>query len=79
MFLNRGRKLHTTRSWGFMMLEKEGGYVPEMSLWEKARYGEHTIIANLDTGLLHFLFFTFYLQFSLLCIFFFFLEEHFIM
>ncbi|PON57672.1 Subtilase [Parasponia andersonii] len=50
LFLNQGRKLHTTRSWGFMMLEKENGEVPELSLWEKANYGKHTIIANLDTG-----------------------------
>ncbi|XP_059667215.1 subtilisin-like protease SBT5.4 [Cornus florida] len=49
VFLNRGRKLHTTHSWNFMMLEKDGVVHPS-SLWEKARYGEDTIIGNLDTG-----------------------------
>ncbi|EOA14961.1 hypothetical protein CARUB_v10028308mg [Capsella rubella] len=49
VFLNKGRKLHTTHSWNFMLLEKNG-VVHKSSLWNKAGYGEDTIIANLDTG-----------------------------
>ncbi|KAJ7964649.1 Subtilisin-like protease [Quillaja saponaria] len=49
VFLNKGRKLHTTRSWEFMGLEHGGITLPN-SIWEKARYGEDTIIGNLDTG-----------------------------
>ncbi|KAM1762962.1 hypothetical protein TB1_005439 [Malus domestica] len=49
VFLNRGRKLHTTHSWDFMLLEKDGVIHPS-SLWKKARFGEDTIIGNLDTG-----------------------------
>lgn len=49
VFLNKGRKLHTTRSWDFLGLE-HSGVTPPNSIWEKARYGEDTIIANLDTG-----------------------------
>ncbi|OMO89602.1 hypothetical protein COLO4_19673 [Corchorus olitorius] len=49
LFLNKGRKLHTTRSWEFLGLE-ENGVVPMNSVWNKARYGEDTIIGNLDTG-----------------------------
>ncbi|CAA0829346.1 Subtilisin-like protease SBT5.4 [Striga hermonthica] len=47
---NKGRKLHTTHSWDFLRLEKDG-FVSPSSLWEKARYGEDTIIATLDTGI----------------------------
>lgn len=61
MFLNKGRKLHTTHSWDFMLLEKNDRVKPS-SLWEKARFGEDTIIANLDTGI-HFFFFSLFLQF----------------
>ncbi|XP_062088491.1 subtilisin-like protease SBT5.4 [Humulus lupulus] len=50
VFINQGKKLHTTRSWGFMRLEKDNGDVPQMSLWNKAKFGKNTIIANLDTG-----------------------------
>ncbi|KAL6578707.1 hypothetical protein OROMI_008923 [Orobanche minor] len=46
---NQGRKLHTTHSWDFLMLERDG-LVRRSSLMEKARYGEDTIIATLDTG-----------------------------
>ncbi|KAG7534870.1 PA domain [Arabidopsis thaliana x Arabidopsis arenosa] len=46
---NKGRKLHTTHSWNFMLLEKNG-VVHKSSLWNKAGYGQDTIIANLDTG-----------------------------
>ncbi|KAF3451915.1 hypothetical protein FNV43_RR08011 [Rhamnella rubrinervis] len=49
VFLNKGRKLHTTHSWDFMLLE-ENDKVKRSSLWERARFGEDTIIANLDTG-----------------------------
>ncbi|XP_011000330.1 PREDICTED: subtilisin-like protease SBT5.4 [Populus euphratica] len=49
VFLNKARKLHTTHSWGFLGLEKDG-VVPPSSLWKKARYGEDVIIGNLDTG-----------------------------
>ncbi|XP_039015786.1 subtilisin-like protease SBT5.4 [Hibiscus syriacus] len=49
VFLNKGRKLHTTRSWDFLRLERNG-IVPLDSLWMKARFGEDTIIGNLDTG-----------------------------
>ncbi|CAK7349169.1 unnamed protein product [Dovyalis caffra] len=48
VFLNRGRKLHTTHSWSFLGLEKDG-VVPSSSIWKKARFGEDTIIGNLDT------------------------------
>ncbi|XP_008810184.1 subtilisin-like protease SBT5.3 [Phoenix dactylifera] len=49
VFPNRGHKLHTTRSWDFMGLERDG-VVPESSIWTKARFGEDVIIGNLDTG-----------------------------
>ncbi|KAG6790865.1 hypothetical protein POTOM_007034 [Populus tomentosa] len=49
VFLNNGKKLHTTRSWNFLGLEADG-MVPPYSLWKKARYGEDVIIGNLDTG-----------------------------
>ncbi|CAN4106651.1 unnamed protein product [Withania somnifera] len=49
VFLNKARKLHTTRSWEFMRLEKNGVIHPS-SLWKKAEFGQDIIIANLDTG-----------------------------
>ncbi|XP_060958821.1 subtilisin-like protease SBT5.3 isoform X2 [Cannabis sativa] len=49
VFLNQGRKLHTTRSWDFLGLERND-VVPYSSIWKKAKYGENTIIGNLDTG-----------------------------
>ncbi|KAL5798166.1 hypothetical protein ACOSQ2_002986 [Xanthoceras sorbifolium] len=49
VFLNQGRKLHTTHSWEFLGLENHGS-VSSNSIWKKARYGEDTIIGNLDTG-----------------------------
>lgn len=49
VFLNQGRKLHTTRSWDFMGLE-DNGVIHTNSIWKKARFGESTIIGNLDTG-----------------------------
>ncbi len=48
VFLNRGRKLHTTHSWEFMSLE-QNGVVPSDSLFRNVRFGEDTIIGNLDT------------------------------
>ncbi|KAI7728634.1 hypothetical protein M8C21_006138, partial [Ambrosia artemisiifolia] len=48
VFLNKGRKLHTTRSWDFMGLE-DSGVIRSSSIWKKARFGENTIIGNLDT------------------------------
>lgn len=50
VFENKGRKLHTTHSWNFLRLEKDGGRIPAGSAWKKARFGEDTIIGNLDTG-----------------------------
>lgn len=49
VFPNYARKLHTTRSWDFMLLEKNG-IIHSKSLWKKARFGADTIIANLDGG-----------------------------
>ena len=51
VFVNKGHELQTTRSWEFLGLESNG-VVAKDSLWEKARYGEDVIIANLDTGTL---------------------------
>ncbi|KAE9605093.1 hypothetical protein Lal_00036796 [Lupinus albus] len=50
VFLNNGKKLHTTRSWEFMGIEHDYGVMPSTSIWKKARYGEGVIIGNLDTG-----------------------------
>ncbi|KAK4275255.1 hypothetical protein QN277_018370 [Acacia crassicarpa] len=50
VFKNRGHKLQTTRSWEFLGLESSNGQVSEDSMWKKARYGEDTIIGNIDTG-----------------------------
>ncbi|KAM0833891.1 hypothetical protein ACQ4PT_063982 [Festuca glaucescens] len=49
VFPNRGRKLHTTRSWEFLGMEKDGR-VRANSIWAKAKLGEGIIIGNLDTG-----------------------------
>jgi len=49
IFPNNAKKLHTTRSWNFLGLERNG-VVPTGSIWNKARFGEDTIIGNLDTG-----------------------------
>ncbi|KAF5746198.1 subtilisin-like protease family protein [Tripterygium wilfordii] len=49
LFLNKGRRLQTTHSWSFLGLENNG-VVPSNSIWKKARFGEGTIIGNLDTG-----------------------------
>jgi hypothetical protein len=44
-------QLHTTRSWEFLGLEGNGIVPKDSYIWEKARYGEDTIIGNLDTGI----------------------------
>lgn len=49
VFENQPRKLHTTRSWNFLQLEGIGG-IQDNSAWKTARFGEDTIIGNLDTG-----------------------------
>ncbi|XP_045832024.1 subtilisin-like protease Glyma18g48580 [Trifolium pratense] len=49
VFLSKEYKLHTTRSWEFLGLEKYGGISLE-SAWWMARFGEDTIMANLDSG-----------------------------
>uniref|UniRef100_A0A0E0CHD0 Subtilisin-like protease n=1 Tax=Oryza meridionalis TaxID=40149 RepID=A0A0E0CHD0_9ORYZ len=49
VFPNRGHQLHTTRSWQFLGLAGAGG-APTGAAWKKARFGEDTIIGNLDTG-----------------------------
>ncbi|KAL3736557.1 hypothetical protein ACJRO7_025492 [Eucalyptus globulus] len=49
VFLSKGRKLHTTRSWHFLGLERNG-VIHKNSILRKARFGEDTIIGNLDTG-----------------------------
>lgn len=49
VFLSKEYKLHTTRSWDFLGLEKDGGISLD-SAWWKARFGEDSIIANLDSG-----------------------------
>lgn len=63
VFLNKGRKLHTTRSWDFLRLERNV-VVPSESLWNKAKFGEDTIIGNLDTGKVS-IFFLFFQSISL--------------
>ncbi|GFQ02884.1 subtilisin-like protease sbt5.3 [Phtheirospermum japonicum] len=50
VFLNQRKQLHTTRSWDFLGLENNIGEVGASSPWNKARFGEDTIIGNLDTG-----------------------------
>lgn len=50
VFQDKGINLQTTRSWNFLGLEGEDGSVPSNSIWKKARFGEHTIIGNIDTG-----------------------------
>ncbi|XP_051125188.1 subtilisin-like protease SBT5.4 [Andrographis paniculata] len=49
VFEDKGKILHTSRSWEFMRLEKNGVIHP-LSLWKRANLGEDIIIANLDTG-----------------------------
>lgn len=49
VFPNQVKKLHTTHSWDFLMLERNGS-VHASSAWKRSRFGEDIIIANLDTG-----------------------------
>ncbi|KAG8047035.1 hypothetical protein GUJ93_ZPchr0008g14182 [Zizania palustris] len=42
-------KLHTTRSWDFMDMERDGQILPD-SIWKRAKFGQDVIIANLDSG-----------------------------
>ncbi|KAL2330087.1 hypothetical protein Fmac_017668 [Flemingia macrophylla] len=46
VFLSKKHKLHTTRSWEFLGLRRNG----KNTAWQKGRFGENTIIANIDTG-----------------------------
>ncbi|XP_011022895.1 PREDICTED: subtilisin-like protease SBT5.3 isoform X2 [Populus euphratica] len=46
---NQISQLHTTNSWGFLGLERNGEIPPD-SMWLKARFGEDVIIGTLDTG-----------------------------
>ncbi|KAH1199956.1 Subtilisin-like protease [Glycine max] len=46
VFLSKEHKLHTTRSWEFLGLHRRG----QNSAWQKGRFGENTIIGNIDTG-----------------------------
>ncbi|XP_071905108.1 subtilisin-like protease SBT5.3 isoform X1 [Coffea arabica] len=47
VFLSEQIKLYTTRSWEFLGLEQNGQIQPS---WAQARFGEDTIIANIDSG-----------------------------
>ncbi|XP_059658633.1 subtilisin-like protease SBT5.3 [Cornus florida] len=49
VFSNKVKTLHTTRTWDFLGLERNGE-IPGESIWKKARFGEDAIIGNLDTG-----------------------------
>jgi subtilisin family serine protease len=42
-------QLHTTRSWDFMDLERDGHVLPG-SIWNHAKFGQDVIIASLDSG-----------------------------
>ncbi|XP_027928409.1 subtilisin-like protease Glyma18g48580 [Vigna unguiculata] len=46
VFLSKKHELHTTRSWEFLGLHRNG----KNSAWQKGSFGENTIIANIDTG-----------------------------
>ncbi|XP_061359711.1 subtilisin-like protease Glyma18g48580 [Gastrolobium bilobum] len=46
VFLSKEYRLHTTRSYEFLGLQRNG----MNSAWQKGRFGENTIIANIDTG-----------------------------
>ncbi|KAK7256369.1 hypothetical protein RIF29_29811 [Crotalaria pallida] len=46
VFLSKEHKLHTTRSWEFLGLQRNG----MNTAWQKGRFGVNTIIANMDTG-----------------------------
>ncbi|WVZ06708.1 hypothetical protein V8G54_020054 [Vigna mungo] len=46
VFLSKEHKLHTTRSWEFLGLQRNG----INSAWQRGRFGENAIIGNIDTG-----------------------------
>ncbi|KAH1232996.1 Subtilisin-like protease [Glycine max] len=46
VFLSKEHKLHTTRSWEFLGLQRNG----RNTTWQKGRFGENTIISNIDTN-----------------------------
>lgn len=69
VFENKGHELQTTRSWEFLGLENNYGVVPKDSIWEKGRYGEGTIIANIDSGQFVIYPITFKNQFSIMTLF----------
>ncbi|CAJ2651566.1 unnamed protein product [Trifolium pratense] len=46
VFLSKSHKLHTTRSWEFLGLQRNG----KSTAWQKGKFGENTIIANIDSG-----------------------------
>lgn len=50
VFENKRIQMHTTRSWEFLGLEKEGGNIALDSLWKKANFGDGIIIGNIDSG-----------------------------
>jgi len=50
VFLSKEHRLHTTRSWEFLGLRR----IDINTAWQKGRFGENTIIANIDTGILNF-------------------------
>nr|TKR79297.1 hypothetical protein D5086_0000273560 [Populus alba] len=49
VFRNQISKLHTTNSWDFLGLERDGE-IPADSMWPKAKFGEGVIIGTLDFG-----------------------------
>lgn len=49
VFSNQRNKKHSTWSWEFLGMEKDG-QIPENSIWKRAQFGRDVIIANLDSG-----------------------------
>ncbi|KAF7815673.1 subtilisin-like protease [Senna tora] len=49
VFVSKMHKLHTTRSWAFLQQERNRR-VNRNSAWKRGRFGQNTIIANIDTG-----------------------------
>ncbi|ERN19111.1 hypothetical protein AMTR_s00061p00139630 [Amborella trichopoda] len=49
VFPDKLRELHTTHSWNFMRLERDGR-IPMKSLWHQSNFGRDVIVANLDSG-----------------------------
>ncbi|KAG8655052.1 hypothetical protein MANES_05G206800v8 [Manihot esculenta] len=49
VFLNKGKRLHTTHSWSFLGLERDGE-IPLGSIWYKSKFGKDVVVGNLDTG-----------------------------